>query len=285
MTIFSLKKRKAEPGSLTIGDLHVSYATREGDVDAVRGVSADLSAGKVLALVGQSGCGKSTLIASVLGLLPPEATAFGRVAFEGIDILKASESELQTLRGHRIGYVGQGSYAAFDPLFGLGFQLTEALAAHRRMPRLSRRARIEEALERARLPLKPNQLGIHPHQMSGGMLQRAQVAAAILHGPSLLVCDEPTAALDPTLRVQLAELLMALRDEMGTAILLATHDLTLVSRLADEVLVMFDGRSVESGPAHQILGQPRHPFTEAMVESHARIASSLWTVGGGDAGS
>lgn len=284
MTIFSLKKRKADPGSLVITDLRVTYATDEGDVEAVRGVTTSLSAGKVLAVVGQSGCGKSTLVASVLGLLPESAVAFGRVMFEDVDILSAEESQLRTVRGHRIGFVGQDSFEAFDPLFGLGFQLREALAAHRHLPRTTRNARILETLDRTKLPLMPGDLGIHPHEMSGGMLQRAQIAAAILHEPSLLVCDEPTAALDPTLRVQLADLLMALRDELGTAIFLATHDLTLVSRLADEVLVMYDGRVVESGPTPQILGHPRHPFTEALVEAHAQIASSVWNRGDGHAG-
>jgi len=169
--------------------------------------------------------------------------------------------------------MGQASFESFDPLFSIGFQLKEALAAHDHMQRSSRTGRVVEALDRALLPLSIKDLGIHPHEMSGGMIQRAQIAAAILHEPGLLICDEPTAALDPTLRVDLARLLMSLRDETGASILLATHDLTLVSRLADEVMVMYEGRVVESGPAADVLGQPRHPYAEVLVEAHVRFNS------------
>jgi peptide/nickel transport system ATP-binding protein len=265
--------------ALAIDDLFVAYRQRRGpDTPALSGVTLRVPAGGSVAVVGESGSGKSTLAAAVIGLLPRRGVvASGGVQVDGVDVRAASPRALRDLRGRRVGYVGQLPYAAFDPLFALGPQLDEAAAAHARETAASRRERVDRALEAAGLPLTPAELAIHPHRMSGGMLQRAQLAAAILHGPALLVADEPTSALDAVRWRQVADLLASLRARTGTALLVVTHDLALAAAVADETVVLRQGRVVESGPTRRVLDHPADAYTAALV---AALPSRAAATGG-----
>ncbi len=254
---------------LAIDDLCVTLASPAGPVVALDHLSVDVERGTCLAVIGESGSGKSTLARACLGLLPGRGTVVaGRVLFEGVDLLHAPESTLRRVRGRRIGYVGQDSYAAFDPLFTIGHQVREALTAHGNDP--DARGRIARAL--AQVGLKVHVLNLYPHQASGGMLQRVQIATALLHGPSLVVADEPTSALDPVRRAEVAALLDAARRETGAAMLLATHDLALAARLADRLLVLHRGRAVECGETSRILAAPRDPATASLLQAARRTA-------------
>jgi peptide/nickel transport system ATP-binding protein len=248
-------------------------------VPALSGVSLRVPAGGSLAVVGASGSGKSTLAAAVMGLLPRRrVVATGSVVVDGVDVLFASPAALRDLRGRRVGFVGQLPFAAFDPLFPIGLQLDEAAAAHAREPASTRRERVRRALECAGLALDGAGLASHPHRMSGGMLQRAQLAAAIVHHPILLVADEPTSALDTVRSRQVADLFRSLRERDGTALLLVTHDLALAAAVADEVVVLRDGVAVERGPTRRVLDRPEHPFTAALVAAHpSRQAATAGT--------
>lgn len=274
MTVSS-RETSRDRAILTIDDLRVTLASPAGPVIALDHLSADVERGTCLAVIGESGSGKSTLARACLGLLPPRAVIEGRVLFEDAEIPRLSRRDLRRLRGRRIGFVGQDSYAAFDPLFTIGRQVREALAAHADDPGAS--SRLGPALER--VGLKPNVLKKYPHEMSGGMLQRVQIAAALLHGPSLIVADEPTSALDPVRRAEVAALLDSARRDTGAAMLLATHDLALALRLADRVLVLHRGRRVESGEARKVLTDPRDPITARLVEA-ARQSALIGLSGG-----
>ncbi|MBM4396677.1 MAG: ABC transporter ATP-binding protein [Deltaproteobacteria bacterium] len=244
---------------------------------ALGGVSLTVPAGGAVAVAGESGSGKSTLVACVLGLLDRRrARVEGRVEVFGTDVLRASDRELAALRGRRVGYVGQLFHAAFDPLFTVGSQLAEAHRAH--APAAATDGAVAEALRLAGLDAGPDLLRLRPHEMSGGMLQRAQVAAAILHRPDLLVLDEPTAALDALRRREFATLVAELRARTGAAVLLATHDLGLAARLADRVVVLHRGRVAAAGTAAEVLGSPPDGQARALVEAWRRTAG-----GGGEA--
>lgn len=254
---------------LAIDDLCVTLASSAGPVVALDHLSVEVERGICLAVIGESGSGKSTLARACLGLLPRGATVVaGRVLFEDVDLLRAPEPTLRRLRGRRIGYVGQDSYAAFDPLFTIGWQVREALTAHGNDP--DAHGRIARAL--ARVGLEMRVLNRYPHQASGGMLQRVQIATALLHGPSLVVVDEPTSALDPVRRAEVALLLDAMHREAGSAMLLATHDLALAARLADRLLVLYGGRVVEAGTAATVLANPQNPITARLAEAARRTA-------------
>jgi peptide/nickel transport system ATP-binding protein len=260
---------------LSIDDLRVLYAHPRSPVEAVAGLSLEVPPGRAVALVGESGSGKSTVVAALLGLLPPSARVSGRLILDGVDVLKASPDALRGLRGRCVGFVGQAPHSAFDPLFPVDAQLREAWRAHQ----ADRDAEdgpgddeemeeaVEAALEAAGLDLSGAAAGLPPHRMSGGMLQRAQIAAAMLHRPPLLVADEPTSALDTVLTRRLVDRLRALKSG-GTSLLLATHDLGLASELADEVVVMRAGRAVERGPWAEVLGNPKDAYTLALVAAH-----------------
>ena len=275
MTTSSPATPRSATKVLRIENLRVAYRSRRGDVLALGGMSFDLEAGRALAIVGESGCGKSTLIAAALGLLGRDhARIDGRVEVAGLDLAHVSPGELRALRGAAVGFVGQLSFHAFDPLFPIGYQLDEAYRAHRDAPAPERLAAVNLALARAGMPLGPGDLKMPPHRMSGGMLQRAQVAAALLHRPPLLLADEPTAALDTLHQRGIATLLRSLRDDHGTALLLATHDLALAAQVADDVLVLRDGREVERGPVRQVLEHPSHPYTAELVGAHPALAAA-----------
>ncbi len=269
MTTSSREAAKT-PETLEIDDLCVVLPSPTGPLIALDHVSLRVGPGECLAVIGPSGSGKSTLVRVCLGLLPEGARVSGRVLFEGLDLLGRPERVLRRLRGRRIGFVGQDSYAAFDPLFPVGGQLIEALAAHAR--RDADPGSLHGAL--AMVGLDPSVMKKYPHEMSGGMLQRAQVAAALLHGPSLVIADEPTSALDPVRRADLVGLLMTTRQRTGAAMLIATHDLALAARVADRVAVLHQGRCVETGEVADVLRDPKDPMTRRLVCAAINVSSS-----------
>jgi len=256
---------------LRIEDLTVEFPTPAGVVRAVERVSLDLAAGRTLALVGESGCGKSVLAAAILRLLPsPGRVVAGRIVFRDRDLLTLSQRELRGLRGDRIGMVFQEPMTSLNPLLPVGQQIDEVLLVHRRWPRRQVRQRTLELLERVRVPEPQRVYHACPHQLSGGMRQRAMIAMALACQPELLIADEPTTALDVTVQVEILALLRELRRAAGLALLLITHDLGVVVGLADEVAIMYAGRIVERLPTVG-LADARHPYTRGLLAATAGL--------------
>jgi len=256
---------------LDVRDLTAGFPASPGgraDIPVVDGVSFRVARGETLGLVGESGCGKSTLAQSLVRLLPPPGrTTAGRVEFEGRDLLSLGDDELRRVRGARIGFVFQEPSMALNPVFTVGDQIAEALRAHAPVPRVAARQRAIELLEMVRIPDAPARARDYPHQFSGGMRQRVLIAAALACQPSLLIADEPTAALDVTIQAEVLDLLGDMRARFGLALLLITHDVGVVASLADRVAVMYAGRLVEEGEARGVLRAPAHPYTRALLAS------------------
>ncbi|MGW4805238.1 dipeptide ABC transporter ATP-binding protein [Kitasatospora sp. NPDC004272] len=257
---------------LRVEDLHVSFATDGGTVDAVRGVDLAVAAGEALALVGESGSGKTVTARSVLGLLPDSAAARGRVLLAHgdagpVDVLGTDRRTLRELRGTAAAMVFQEPSTALNPVFPIGWQLAEGLRAHGLGSRARRRARAVELLEQVGIPEPARRARYYPHQLSGGQQQRAVIAMALALGARLLVADEPTTALDVTVQAEILDLLRRCRDESGTALLLITHNMGVVADLADRVAVMRAGRIVEQAPVRELFAAPQHPYTRQLLSS------------------
>lgn len=248
---------------LEIQDLQLDF----GPVRVVDGVSLTVEAGRTLALVGESGCGKSVTALSVARLLPspPVRYAGGSVRLAGREVLALRESELRTLRGGVVGYVFQDPGASLNPVQRIGTQILESLRLHR--PEKAREAEAIRLLKQVGIPAPESRVRDYPHQLSGGMQQRAMIALALASEPQLLIADEPTTALDVTIQAQIMDLLRDLQRQLGMAILLITHNLGLVGDLADRVAVMYAGQIVESGSARELLRAPQHPYTRALLNS------------------
>ena len=235
---------------------------------AVDGVSFDIGRGEILALGGESGSGKSITALSILRLVPPPGRILsGSILFEGRNLLALDEHALRRVRGARIGFVFQEPMTALNPVFTVGDQIAEALAVHGVATGAAARARAIELLDAVRIPDPARRATDFPHQLSGGMRQRVLIAAAMACGPPLLVADEPTTALDATIQADILDLLLAMRQAMGLSVLLITHDVGIVARVADRVAVMYAGRIVEIGPAAAVLASPQHPYTRGLLAS------------------
>ncbi len=256
---------------LRVRDLGVSFAGPHGEqLRAVDGVSFDLAAGEALGLVGESGCGKSLTALSLVRLVdePPARTAPGSsVRYRGEELVGAPPSRLRRVRGAEIGFVFQEPMTSLNPVKRVGYQVAEPLIAHEGLSRAAARDRARELLARVELPDPERALRAYPHELSGGMRQRALIAMAIACGPSILVADEPTTALDVTVQAQILELLARLRRETGMALLLISHDLAVVGEVADRVAVMYAGQIVERGPAAELFRAPSHPYTEGLLRA------------------
>ncbi len=257
------------PFVLDVSDLSVEIEGREGRViRPARGLTFQVGRGRVVGVIGESGCGKSMSALSVLRLLPMGARIVdGTILFDGEDLLKKSPRQMREIRGRSIGMVLQDPSVSLDPLFTIGDQIDEALTVHGRMPASERRARAVELLDAVGIPSPEERLGQYPHEMSGGMLQRVVAAIAIAWNPALLIADEPTTALDPTIQVQVLDLLGKLRDTLGVSILIITHDFGVAAYICDDILVMYAGEVVEAGPVRQIFENPGHPYTRALMQS------------------
>ena len=250
---------------LSVQDLRVRFATEEGPVFAVNGVSFDLAAGEIIALVGESGCGKSVTAMAVPGLLAPTATVTGRILLEGRDLLELDPKELRAVRGKDISFVFQEPMTSLNPAFTVGKQIREVLQRHEGLSKKAAQARAVELLQLVRIPAPERRVDEYPHQLSGGMRQRVMIAIAVACGPKVLVADEPTTALDVTIQAGVLDILRDLRDELGTAIVLITHDLGVVADLADRVVVMYAGRPVEQAEVHELFAHPQHPYTNGLL--------------------
>lgn len=254
---------------LEVRDLVVRFATDEGVLTAVDGVSFEIPRASVFALVGESGCGKTVTAQALMRLLPtpPARIESGQVRFEGRDLLTLDGRELCRIRGARMAMVFQDPLAALHPLYTVGAQLCEAYRLHSPLSRPEAKRRALALLERVGLPEPAQRFDAYPHELSGGMRQRVVIAMAMACQPSLIVADEPTTALDLLAASEIGRLLAGLRRDSDTSLLLISHDLGMVAELADRVAVLYAGQIVESGPAPEVLGQPRHPYTRGLLDS------------------
>ena len=258
---------------LRVKDLQTHFFTEEGVVRAVDGVSYEVDEGETLGLVGESGCGKSVSALSILRLIPnpPGKVVAGEVWFEDQDILKLDEDEIRHIRGNRIAMVFQEPMTSLNPVLTIGRQVTEALELHLRMDRQAANRRAVELLEMVGIPEAGSRLNDYPHQFSGGMRQRVMIAMALSCNPKLLLADEPTTALDVTIQAQILEIMARLSKELGTAVIIITHNLGVVARYADRVNVMYAGRIVETASAKELYANPRHPYTLGLLRSVPRL--------------
>ena len=258
---------------LTIENLSVSFPSVAGEQKAVRGVSLALAAGEVLALVGESGCGKSVLCKSIMKLLPEAARIrSGRILAGGLDITNYSSKQMEALRGRYFSMVFQDPLGALDPSFAVGAQIAEAVRVHApHMKRSEARRRALELMEQVGIDRAEERYALAPHELSGGMRQRCVIAIAIAQRPRVIFADEPTTALDVTVQAQIMDLFARLREETGTAIVLASHDMGVVAGLADRVAVMCAGEIVESGTAEEIYYAPRHRYTRELMQALPKL--------------
>ncbi len=261
----------ATPPLLEVEGLRVAIRGPEHTVRILHGVGFSLVRGEVLCLLGESGSGKTVMLRSLLRLLPERrAMIQGRVVLDGEDILALSPRALSDLRGSRVGMIFQEPATAFDPVYTVGRQIVETIRRHEEVGEAEAHARALELLERVQIPSPERRLAAYPHELSGGMRQRAMIALALCCRPALLLADEPTTALDATVQIQILLLLRRLQRELGLAIIFVTHDIGVAVEIADRIAVMYAGRIVESGPVRDILRDPRHPYTQGLLASTLR---------------
>jgi oligopeptide/dipeptide ABC transporter ATP-binding protein len=261
------------PALLEVRGLRTLFQGEQGEVRAVDGVDFRLERGRTLGIVGESGCGKSVTALSIMGLVPqpPGRIAAGEVLFEGEDLLKSAPQRLRDLRGDKLAMIFQEPMTSLNPAFTVGDQIAEAILRHRKVAPAEARAQAVEMLRRVRIPSPERRALDYPHQLSGGMRQRVMIAMALACNPQLLIADEPTTALDVTIQAQILELMRTLRAELGTAIILITHDLGVIAELADDVLVMYAGKVIERCAAGQLFAEPQHPYTVGLLGSIPRL--------------
>ncbi|MEU4836149.1 ABC transporter ATP-binding protein [Streptosporangium sp. NPDC023615] len=258
---------------LVVDDLHVEFATRQGVLKAVNGVSYSLSPGETLAVLGESGSGKSVTAQAIMGLLdmPPARIPRGEIRFRGTDLLAMSEDARSQVRGRRIAMIFQDALSALNPVFTVGAQIGEMFRVHRGMSRRDAQKKAIELMDRVRIPAAAQRVNDYPHQFSGGMRQRIMIAMSIALDPEVLIADEPTTALDVTVQAQIMELLAELRRESDMGLILITHDLGVVADVADRIAVMYGGRIVEHAPVHDIYRAPAHPYAKGLLDSIPRV--------------
>jgi len=257
---------------LQVRNLRTQFATDQGLVRAVDDVSFDLYPGESLGIVGESGSGKSVTALSILRLVPePGRIVSGEVQFRGTDILKMNEEEVRDIRGRDIAMIFQDPQSSLNPVLRTGYQIDEAMLAHKKGNRRQVRKRTIELLRQVRIPAPERRVNDFPHQLSGGMRQRAMIAMGLANSPSILIADEPTTALDVTVQAQILELLADLNHDLGTAIIMITHNMGVVAGLCSRVIVMYAGQIVEQGPVEQIFESPQHPYTWSLIRSIPRV--------------
>jgi peptide/nickel transport system ATP-binding protein len=256
-----------EPGEalLQVRDLSVEFGVEGGKVSAVAGVSFDACAGELLAIVGESGCGKSVTAMALSGLLPRNARVSGSVRLDGAELVGATDTTLRSVRGKDIAYIFQEPMTSLNPVFTIGRQVAEVLRVHEGMSRRQALDRAVELLDLVGLPSPRERIKHYPHQLSGGLRQRVMIAMAVACNPRVLVADEPTTALDVTVQAGILDVLRDLRDRLGVAIVLITHDLGVVADVADRVMVMYAGRVVERGDVDELFARPRHHYTVGLL--------------------
>ena len=258
---------------LSVRNLVTRFRTARGTLTAVDHVSFDVNAGETVAIVGESGSGKSVTALSILRLIPdpPGQIASGEILFEGRDLLKLSDAEIRDVRGDRIAMIFQEPMSSLNPSLTVGMQVGEPVNLHRKLPWRKALDKARELLGMVRMSDTASRVGAYPHQFSGGMRQRAMIAMALACEPRLIIADEPTTALDVTVQAQILDLLKDLAQRTNSALILITHDLGVVARYADRVVVMYAGRVVESAPAAELYAHPRHPYTRGLMASVPRL--------------
>jgi peptide/nickel transport system ATP-binding protein len=259
------------PPLLRIAGLRVEFPTEDGVVHAVDNIDYELHAGRTLGIVGESGSGKTVSALTLMGLHPPHARISGRVDFAGRELVTLGAEEMRALRGNELAMIFQDPLSSLHPLHRVGWQLVEALRAHRPLAKRAARERAAELLELVGIPDPRARMHAYPHELSGGQRQRVMIAMALANEPRLLIADEPTTALDVTVQAQILALLARLQRELGMAMLLVTHDLGVVAQVADEIAVMYAGRIVERGSTAQVLAAPSHPYTWGLLRSIPRL--------------
>ena len=261
---------------LEIENLQTHFRTRDGVNRAVDGVSFTVEAGETVAIVGESGCGKSVTAGSVLRLIPePPGKIKGSIRFEGVDLLKLDERAMRDIRGNQISMVFQEPMTSLNPVLTVGRQIGETLRLHQGLGREAAERRVVEMLRLVGIAEPERRAREYPHQLSGGMRQRVMIAIALACNPKLLIADEPTTALDVTIQAQILDLMSELKQRVGAAIILITHDLGVVAEIAERVLVMYAGRKVEEAPVRELFRSPRHPYTQGLLGALPRLGSSV----------
>lgn len=253
---------------LTVKDLKTYFFAGDGPIKAIDGLSFDVFKGMVFGLVGESGCGKSVTALSIMRILPPPGkTISGRIIFKGEDLLNKPEAEMRKIRGGEISMIFQEPIVSLNPLFTIGHQIEESIHVHLKINRREAKKRVVELLKSVGMPSPEMRVKDYPHQLSGGMCQRAMIAMAMACEPSLIIADEPTTALDVTIQAQILELLRKIREDLGTSMIMITHDLGIIAETADFIAVMYTGRIVESTDTKTLFRNPRHPYTRGLLDS------------------
>ena len=263
-----------------VRDLHVRFVTRDRTVHAVNGVDFDIAAGEVLCILGESGSGKSVTLRALMGLNPPRRTVVtGTLRVASHDLLTASERQLEQIRGRMVSMIFQEPMTALDPVFSIGRQITETVKRHEGLSQGEADRRALELLELVQIPSAKQRLSAYPHELSGGLRQRAMIAIALSCRPKLLLADEPTTALDATVQIQILLLLRRLQQELGMGVVFVTHDLGVAGEVSDRIAVMYAGRFVETGPVTQVMRSPLHPYAHGLLGAtvHAGLRGTRLT--------
>jgi oligopeptide/dipeptide ABC transporter ATP-binding protein len=256
---------------LEVRGLKTHFFTREGVVKAVDGVDLTINEGDIVGLVGESGCGKSVTALSIMRLVPePGRIVAGEIVFRGKNLLSLPEDEMRAIRGKEIAMVFQNPSTSLNPIFRAGFQVAEAIQVHEGLSEPEAQTHVIRLFERVEIPEPDTRSKNYPHELSGGMKQRVMIAMAVSCRPKLLIADEPTTALDVTIQAQILELMKELKEELGTAILLITHDLGIVAEICDIVAVMYAGKIAEVAPVEELFSDPKHPYTQLLLSSIPR---------------
>lgn len=261
-----ISESESEP-LLSVRDLYTQFETDDGTVRAVDGVSLEINEGEIVGLVGESGSGKSVTSLSLMRLIQsPGRIRNGEVRFQGEDLLKKSKADLRRIRGNNISMIFQEPMSALNPVYDIGWQVSEPLRIHREQGKDASRQRAAELMRKVGIPSAEERIDDYPHQFSGGMRQRAMIAMALACEPDLLIADEPTTSLDVTIEAKILDLIQQLNDELGMAVFLVTHNLGVIAEVCDRVAVMYAGRIVEYAPVDEIFDDPRHPYTKALID-------------------
>lgn len=264
---------------LRVEELRTYFYQDGAESRAVDGISFDIERKKTVCLVGESGCGKSLTALSILGLVPyPGKVVSGRILFDGEDLLQKKENELRDYRGHRIGMIFQEPMTSLNPVLKLGYQISEVYRVHQQLSPREARKKVIEMLRLVNIAEPEQRYEEYPHQLSGGMRQRVMIAMALACRPDLLICDEPTTALDVTVQAQILRLILQMQQRMGMSVLLITHDMGVVSEMADEVIVIYAGKIVEKCGSQAIFEKQYHPYTEALIHSIPVIGTEQTTL-------
>lgn len=258
---------------LEVKNLKTQFKTKEGIVNAVNGVDFSIDKGEVVAVVGESGSGKSVTSLSIMRLIPspPGKIVDGEIKFKDEDLLNKTKRQMQDIRGNEISMIFQEPMTSLNPVYTVGKQITETILRHENVTKEEAKKRAIEMLELVGIPSPKERIKDYPHQMSGGMRQRIMIAMSLVCDPELLIADEPTTALDVTIQAQILDLILKLKEKLGTAILLITHDLGVVAEVADRVVVMYCGKVVETGTVNEIFENPMHPYTQGLLKSIPKV--------------